>query len=248
MYRVLTPADRARAWAITAVITGLMGWLIAAGLAVGPAGPRDGALEVFSVVPPPPPPRERVIPERTRRRAKAGEAAPPNLRATPKEVVAPEPIVPPLTPPPLPAPPIAATGPDASSGASNRPGPGTGAGGIGNGRGSGGDGDGTGGDDRFERRPRLIRDRISMRDYPDALMEAGISTNLDLRYTVTTEGRVINCRVVRSSGYPAVDAMTCREVERNFRYRPWRDADGRPVPSTVLREMELNVEPDDRRR
>jgi len=241
MYRVLTPADRARAAAITAGVTGLVGWLIVAGLALGPGRPGAPSLDVFSIPPPPPPPRERIVPERTRSRARAGEAAPPNLRATPKEVVAPEPIVPPVLPPPLPAPPIAATGPDAASGATDRPGPGTGAGGIGNGRGSGGDGDGTGGGGYgLERVPRLVRDRISMRDFPSELVEAGVRITVDLRYTVTTEGRVTDCRVVRSSGYPVVDAITCREVERGFRYRPWRDADGRPVVSTVLRQQEFD--------
>jgi protein TonB len=241
MYRVLTPADRARAWAVTAVTTGLMGWLIVTGLQMGPTSVRDAALEVFDVAPPvPPPPEPTVTPERKRSPRPEGEAAPPNLRAVPKEVVAPEPIVPPVTPP-LPAPPIAATGPDTSSGASDRAGPGTGAGGIGNGRGSGGEGDGDGGGG-MERMPERIQSRVSMRDYPEALIDAGINTSVGVRYAVQPDGRVTGCRVIRSSGYREVDALTCREIERGYRYRPWRDADGRAVASVVVHDFDWFVD------
>lgn len=243
MYRVLTPADRARAWAVTAVTTGLLGWLIVAGLQMGPAGVRDAGLAVFDIPPPvPPPPERQVTPERKRTPRPEGEAAPPNLRAVPKEVVAPEPIVPPVIPPPLLAPPIAATGPDASSGASDRVGPGTGARGIGNGRGSGGNGDGDGGGGGAERMPQRIRSRVSMRDYPESLVEAGINTSVGVRYAVQPDGRVTGCRVIRSSGYAQVDALTCREIERGYRYRPWRDAEGRAVPSVVVHDFDWFVD------
>jgi periplasmic protein TonB len=246
MYRVLTPADRARAWLGTAAATGLIGWLIVSGLVVGPGRPAGRPLDVFSLAPSPPPPRERVVPKRIASRRPAGKAAPPNLRATPKEIVAPPPVLPPLLPPPIVAPPIAATGPDASSGATDRPGPGTGAGGIGNGRGAGGDGNGDGSGYGPETPPRRIRDRISMRDYPAELMEAGISTSLSLRYIVLPNGRVAGCRVTESSGYPAVDSLSCREVERVYRYRPWRDGEGRAVSSVVHHDLDWIVdrEPD----
>jgi periplasmic protein TonB len=242
MYRAHSPADRARAWGLTAVATAGLGYLIVTGLAMTPERAVQRSLDLFTVTPPPPPPPERVVPERVPSRKTAGEAAPPNLRATPKEVTAPEPIVPPPLPPPVLAPPIAATGPDVSSGATDRPGPGTGAGGIGNGRGAGGDGDGTGSGYGLEETPRLIRRRISMRDYPEALVEAGVNTEVGLRFTVQPNGRVTDCRVTRSSGYPAVDALTCREVERGYLYRPWRDADGQPVRSVVLHDFEWIVD------
>ena len=44
-----------------------------------------------------------------------------------------------------------------------------------------------------------------------------------------TNGRAGGCTVVRSSGHAALDATTCRLIEKRFRFEPARDAQGRPV-------------------
>jgi protein TonB len=59
-----------------------------------------------------------------------------------------------------------------------------------------------------------------------------------VRYVVGTDGRVSGCRVTRSSGHAELDATTCRLIEQRFRYRPARDAAGRPVPETVSRTFD----------
>ncbi len=59
-----------------------------------------------------------------------------------------------------------------------------------------------------------------------------------VRYTVETDGRVTHCMVTRSSGNAVLDATTCRLIELRFRYRPWLDAAGRPVRSTVVHNQE----------
>ncbi|MEG8053304.1 TonB family protein [Sphingomonas aerolata] len=59
-----------------------------------------------------------------------------------------------------------------------------------------------------------------------------------VRYTVETTGRVTGCSITRSSGNAVLDATTCRLIELRFRYRPWLDAAGRPVRSTVVHNQE----------
>jgi protein TonB len=146
--------------------------------------------------------------------------------------------VPPIVPPPS----VIATlkpgpGSDATTGAAPIPGPGTGAGGEGNGTGSGrsGDGDGDGGD---ETPPRLLKGRFKNKDFPNAEAIIGAGGIVGVRYTVETDGSVTHCMITRSSGNAVLDATTCRLIELRFRYRPWLDAAGRPVRSTVVHNQE----------
>lgn len=47
---------------------------------------------------------------------------------------------------------------------------------------------------------------------------------------VRPDGTVGDCRVLTSSGHPALDAETCRRIERYRGQTPARDADGKLVP------------------
>jgi protein TonB len=48
-------------------------------------------------------------------------------------------------------------------------------------------------------------------------------------FDVQLNGRATDCRVVQSSGVPAIDAETCRLVTSKLRFRPARDRQGSPV-------------------
>lgn len=230
--------ERAGAAGLTALVVGLLGVVLLRGLAgpLLPAAIQDG-LATFTVLPDPPPP-EKVVPPPRKVERPSGRAAPPNLRSKATEVTAPMPIIA-TVPPPIVVAPLPGTGAQATSGASDRPGPGTGAGGVGNGTGAGGYGDGDG--SGLEHVPVLIRGDVKGSDVPDWTLERGFHGIVRMRYHVGTDGRVSDCRVVGTSGSAEMDAITCRVVERRFRYRPWRDADGRPVPSTVLRDQEWDI-------
>lgn len=183
---------------------------------------------------PPPPPRPRPVPHREHSHRREGAASPPNLRAQATEVVTPPPVV--LLPPPPPvvvAAPVPGVGSADHAGASAVVGPGTGSGGVGQGTGNGrrGDGDGDGGDDTP---PRQRGGRISKRDYPQSLFEAGIGGTVEVRYAVEVDGRATGCTVTRSSGHPLLDATTCRLIEQRFRFRPSRDRRGNPVRSFIV--------------
>lgn len=228
MAAVIPDRPQARTLVGVALLHGLLGWLLLAGLSVEVTRQFEPVLRVFDLrdVPPPPPTKRRALAPRP-----SGAAAPPNRRAVASPVVAPVPIVLPDIPPPNLAAVVVGSGRDASAGAAPIIGPGTGAGGVGQGTGSGdtGDGDGGGGGTPL----KLLRGRIGNGDYPRAALNAGASGTVYLRFIVDTDGRAHGCRVTRTSGNDALDATTCRLIEQRLRYRPETDGDGRPVAVVV---------------
>ncbi|WP_375402597.1 TonB family protein [uncultured Sphingomonas sp.] len=231
------PRDRAISALLSATLVALLGWLLVVGLGVRVPGVSERALDVFEVAPPLPPPPVRITPAPTRNRRPEGEAAPPNLRSTATPIVAPVPIVVVRLPSPVIAAPVAGPGSDPSQGAAAAVGPGTGAGGQGNGTGSGGngdgDGDGDGGGWRDETPPRWRRGRIRDSDYPEEAEGAAASGLVSVRCVVEIDERLSNCRIEKSSGNAALDRTTVRLVGERFRYRPWRDSQGRPGRSVM---------------
>jgi protein TonB len=68
-----------------------------------------------------------------------------------------------------------------------------------------------------------------------------------VRFTVTVDGRVVNCRITRSSGHRELDGWTCDLLARRYRFAPSRDEDGAPVPADVVEShgWEVRDEPDE---
>jgi protein TonB len=211
-------------------------------------------LVALNVSPPePPPPRPRPtptpVPQKLAEKAQASrpknEASSANLRNQASAVFAP--VLPPLRrPPPIVAAPRPAQGAAANTGASDRVGPGQGAGGFGNGTGGGGTGEGDGdGDADAVTRPVQIKGKLHWSDLPRDLRAAHRGGDLELTYRVNIDGRVSNCRIVHSSGIPSLDAQTCRLITERFRFRPSRDAEGRPVPANIIEMHGWDPAPDD---
>ena len=50
-----------------------------------------------------------------------------------------------------------------------------------------------------------------------------------ISFRVNSDGRMSNCRVVRSSGDSYVDSIVCDAATRHMRFRPARDPNGRAV-------------------
>ncbi|WP_334655956.1 energy transducer TonB [Sphingomonas panaciterrae] len=225
-----------------------LGYALITGLAVSFPTAVENGLKLFTAepTPPPPPPPPVPPPPRPTVAPPEGRASAPNLRSRAAPVAAPTPIV--VTPPP-PPPVVAAPRPyvanDFMSGSADVRGPGTGAGGSGDGFGSGGagDGDGSGGGSP-ETAPRFLRGRMSTSDLPEALFVSGFNGTVGVRYLVTTDGRVRDCVVTRSSGNATVDAITCRLIRERFRFRPSLDGDGRPVNAWIVENHSWEVEAD----
>ena len=230
-----------------AALHALLGYALIVGLGYDPVRGAAEALKIFDVpVQPPPPPVEQAIPAEARTKAPEGAAAPPNLKASPAPIVAPPPEIRLPVPPPIPAAPAAGQGSAMAAGAATIPGPGTGAGGIGTGLGSGRFGTGTGGGGGGGRgtRARWLSGSIGPSDYPDRAYRARIGGTVHLRFTVAPSGRVSDCTVTRSSGSRELDAVTCRLIQQRFRYRPARDAEGRPIAERVVGEHVWEVAPE----
>lgn len=229
-----TPRERIGGAVAAFAFTGLMGAGLVLGLAVHQrlVAPDDG-VALFQVAPDRP--KEKVKSQRMQARntRPSGAAAPPNLRSRATEVQAPVPLVPIPVPPMMVVAEKPADAVQATSGAAPIAGPGTGAGGIGNGFGGGGDGDGDGAGDPDAIPPRQIRGRITNRDYPEDLSDAGIGGRVTVLYLVETDGRVAECDVVGSSGNVQLDQWTCRLIRERFRFRPSLDGRRRPIPALI---------------
>lgn len=81
------------------------------------------------------------------------------------------------------------------------------------------------------------RDWVYTSDYPrDALaqMRGGVAT---VRLTVDREGFVEHCQVVQSSGHADLDAISCQAMGMRGRFEPARNAAGRRIPATVVRQV-----------
>jgi len=209
-----------RAWAIAGVVAvhALLAFVLLSGLGARVSKQASHSLKLIDVVIPLPPPPPPPVPDKPSK-AK-DEPSPPNLKAVPSPVVAPPPKIP--TPSPIVAAPVASTGSASTAGASSIAGPGTGAGGAGSGLGGGGSGGGG-------NHAILIQGRLMDSDYPISAKRAGIEGSVAVRFTIGTDGRVSGCQIVKSSGSTDLDSTTCRLIERRFRYRPARDAQGREV-------------------
>jgi protein TonB len=217
------------------------------GLRVGEIVRNPGALVSVLLEPEKPPEHKQPKPavRRTERPAAKGAPSPRNLHNKATPVVAP-PVVPLIVPPPIVVATQAGTGLAAANGASDRPGPGQGAGGLGNGTGGGGNGgDGEGGGAVVG--PRQIRGKLSFSDLPEGLLEPGEERRVGVRYTVEPDGTVSGCLADEPSGLPQLDALACRLIEQRFRFRPARDARGRPVRATIVEAHTWFVREDDDR-
>lgn len=68
-------------------------------------------------------------------------------------------------------------------------------------------------------------------DYPDDALRANQQGEVILRYWVETNGRISDCKVVKSSGFASLDSTTCEILTERARLVPARDGKGLPVRS-----------------
>lgn len=170
-------------------------------------------------------PRLRTLP---RHPVHGGAAAP--RPSHPRDITFLAPTPPPLIPPVTEQNPVLAASRTDPSG--NGEEHGSAGSGLGIGTRTGGDGGGGSG----ETPPRRLRGRISDRDYPQELSRAGVAGTVGVRYRVNVDGSVSDCRVAQSSTYDALDVLTCRLIEKRFRFSPARDEQGRPVTSLIVEQ------------
>lgn len=222
-YRQSRP-DRAKAAAAALLVHVAIGAAFLTGLVTNVSRLPSDVLKTFDVTEPPPPPIQE--PEPRVDAAPEDQAAPPNLRADPSPVVAPETRLP--VPSPVPAAPVAGAGSATSAGAAAVSGPGTGAGGSGSGLGGGGSG-GSG----IGSEARLLsgnRARLSGRLLRQFAVDRGYA---HLQLAISASGRVTNCSILQGTGSPQVDQELCSIMVNRSRWSPARDRQGRPIAVQV---------------
>ena len=82
---------------------------------------------------------------------------------------------------------------------------------------------------------------VSPDDYPDASRRAGEEGVTGIRVTVGTDGKVSDCSVTRSSGFPRLDEKACQIAERRWRFKPATE-NGKPVTATISRNYRWQLE------
>lgn len=205
----------------------LIGYALLLGLNVPLSRPAKDLipLAVFHLPRPPPEPVSISSP----RSGQTGAEPEPETPLQP-EAAPPAPAAPALVPPtallrPIVPPPIIAGGNSAGQG-THGSGAGKGAGGLGQGEGAG-DGNGRG----FSG-ARQIRGRFRNSDFPASAKGAG-RLKTGVRYAVGPSGRVDQCEIIEPSGYPEVDAMTCRVIIDRYRFKPARDEQDTPITEVM---------------
>lgn len=211
------PNDRARSAAATALIHLGIAAVLLGGLTFDRERRAEDSLKTFDVAPPPvSPPPANPAPSAEPRDA----PAPTGRRADPSPIVAPPETLPVVQP--IAAAPVAGSGSSSTAGAASS-GSGTGSGGTGTGTGGGGGGRAIGTEARLlsgnrGRVPRELLRGFAARD--------GFA---HLLLTIDEGGRVAACSVIQGTGSGAVDQAMCQLMERQSRWSPARDTDGRPI-------------------
>lgn len=65
---------------------------------------------------------------------------------------------------------------------------------------------------------RYALPRVSERDYPQDLQDAGFEGTSLLALKVDPEGRIVRCDVVESAGHPLLDARACEIYRERARF------------------------------
>lgn len=73
---------------------------------------------------------------------------------------------------------------------------------------------------------------VTTEDYPTADVRAGHTGSVHFRVAIDASGRVSDCTILQSSGYPGLDAATCRNVSKRARFDPATDSAGERVAGT----------------
>jgi len=226
-YRGTERNERAKALAGVLLVHVVLAAVILTGLNVHNVRRVVESLKTFDIdEPPPPPPPQPPPPKEQAQRAKEEEGA-AGKKAEPSPIVVPKPAIVIPAKPPVAAAPVAGIGSATASGAANY-GTGPGAGGSGSGRGGGGTGDFSG------YTPAQRISKIPDTQYRRIRAASGMSSGrIGITLKVNTDGRPSNCRIVRTSGNPDVDALFCELAVEYVRFRPALDADGTPVAQDI---------------
>lgn len=230
-----SPIDRIGPLIGVAAIHVLIGYALIVGLNITFSGRSvDDSMPLTVVDLKPPPKLQPEPPHKPRKTDRHGGAtpAPKTVVVRPVPVAAPpQPLAPLIVAPPI------VTGVNL---------PGGGLGGVGAGEGSNGAGSGQGqgdgvGNGRGFSGAKQISGHFRNSDFPSSAKGAG-RLKIGVRYAVGPSGGVDQCEIIEPSGYPEVDAMTCRVIIDRYRFKPARDEQGVPVTEVLEEDYSWRME------
>jgi protein TonB len=83
---------------------------------------------------------------------------------------------------------------------------------------------------------------LSESDKLAVVERVGAQGTVGIKVTVDVTGRVSDCSVARSSGFKALDAETCKVIQRKARFSPAKDEQGRPVAGVLYGDISWEPE------
>jgi TonB family protein len=83
---------------------------------------------------------------------------------------------------------------------------------------------------------------ISFADYPPAALRASEEGVVTFRLAIDRSGKVTGCTIAVSSGSPTLDSATCDLMRTRIRFRPARDAKGKPAPDTYTARVRWSID------
>jgi protein TonB len=84
---------------------------------------------------------------------------------------------------------------------------------------------------------------IRSKDYPPESLRNGEHGTVRFQVIVGTNGRIAECRILKSTGFPRLDEATCRAVTARTRFSPARDAAGKRTRDAFTAEMTWALPP-----
>ncbi|MFL6851764.1 MAG: energy transducer TonB, partial [Sphingomicrobium sp.] len=78
-----------------------------------------------------------------------------------------------------------------------------------------------------------LRSLFSADDYPASAQSAGAEGTTRASLTIGTDGRVVGCNIIQSSGNTALDSATCNILRRRAKFVPARDSSGNATTDTI---------------
>lgn len=78
-----------------------------------------------------------------------------------------------------------------------------------------------------------IRSIFTADDYPASALATGAEGTAQATLTIGSDGRVLDCTLIRSTGNNSLDEATCSVIRRRARFTPARDVNGKPTVDFV---------------
>jgi protein TonB len=78
-----------------------------------------------------------------------------------------------------------------------------------------------------------LRTLFTADDYPASAQSAGAEGTSQAQITIGSDGRVVGCNIIRSSGNGALDGATCNILRRRAKFTPARDSNGQATTDTI---------------